>query len=53
MKIICNGIKKLKEEKEENIDIILTVSIYDKENEITPEKMEEKIMEKYRRKLKC
>ena len=45
MKIICNGIKKLKEEKEENIDIILTVSIDDKENEITPETMEEKIME--------
>ena len=45
MKIISNGIKKLKEDKEEIIDIILTVSIDDKESEITPGKMEEKIME--------
>ena len=43
MKIISDGIKKLKED-ERNVDIVLTVSFDDKENEITPEKMEEKIM---------
>ena len=43
--IIFNGIKKLKDD-ERYIDIVLTSSIDDKEEEITPEKLEEKLMEK-------
>ena len=43
--IICNGINKLKED-EKNIDIVFMTSIDDKENEITPDKLEQKLMEK-------
>ena len=43
--IICNGINKLKE-NERNIDIVFMTSIDDKENEITPDKLEQKLMEK-------
>ena len=44
-KIICDGIKKLQDNNAKKIDIILTVSIDDKENEIVPEKLEEKLLE--------
>ena len=44
MKIISNGIKKLKED-ERNVDVVLTVSFDDKETEVIPDKMGEKIME--------
>ena len=43
--IIYNGIKKLKED-ESIIDVVLTNSIDDKENEIVPDKLEEKLREK-------
>ena len=43
--IIYNGIKKLKED-ERSIDVVLTSSIDDKENEIVPDKLEEKLKEK-------
>ena len=45
IKIICKGIEKLVE-NDDNIDIILTDSIDDKENEITPDKLEEKLIQK-------
>ena len=45
MKIICDGIKKLNGDNQKNIDIVLTDSIDEKEKEIIPEKIEEKIME--------
>ena len=43
--IIYNGIKKFKED-ERHIDVVFTSSIVDKENDITPDKLEEKLMEK-------
>ena len=42
MKIISKGIEKLIE-NDNNIDVILTASFDDKENEITPDKIEEKL----------
>jgi len=43
--IIYNGIKKFKED-ERYIDVVFMSSIDDKENDITPDKLEEKLMEK-------
>ena len=44
VKIICDGIKKVNRD-ERKIDVVLTVSVDDKENEITCEKLEGKILE--------
>ena len=43
--IICNGVKKLKEDEDRTIDFVLTTSVDVKENEIIPDKLEEKIKE--------
>ena len=43
--IIFNGIQKLKDD-ERKIDIVVASSVDDKEEKITPEKLEEKLMEK-------
>jgi hypothetical protein len=45
IKIICKGIEKLVE-NDNYIDVILTAPIDDKENEITPDKIEEKLIQK-------
>ena len=44
IKIISKGIEKLIE-NDNNIDVILTAPIDDKENEITPDKLEEKLIQ--------
>ena len=44
IKIISKGIEKLIE-NENNIDVILTTPFDDKENEITPDKLEEKLIQ--------
>lgn len=46
VKIISEGIKKVKGD-DRKIDVVLTVSVDDKENEITAEKIEAKIMENF------
>ena len=46
IKIIIESIKKLKEYEEQKIDIVLTASVDDKENDITPDKLEQKLIEK-------
>ena len=45
IKIIIEGIKKLKEYEEQKIEIVLTVSMDDKENDIVQDKLEKKLIE--------
>ena len=45
IKIVCDGIKKLELDEDRKVKIILCSSIDEKENEITPENIENKLKE--------
>ncbi len=45
IKIVCDGIKKLELDEDRKVKVILCSSIDEKENEITPENIENKLKE--------